>query len=546
VAGLKPSLLHQLERVYWRRSDPALLLSPGLAESLCAFTAQTGRQMGLLVDRKGHVDAVIVGDAHKIELPDVGRLRAGAGGRLRGVRLVHTHPGGEDLTRDDLADLKRLRLDLCAAVTLGARGEVGEVRLAHLVPQDGSGDDWKILPWSRLDEVRGVDRLIADLEAEFARRAAPQKVTARPGALDGAILVHVSSLKPHQIASRMDELGELARSAGVEVLDTVVQRRPQPDPKYVIGRGKVEELNHRALQNGAGLIIFDHNLSPAQVRAVNAATELKVIDRSQLILDIFAQRARSRDGKLQVELAQLRYALPRLGERDDALSRLTGGIGGRGPGETKLEVSRRRARERIHRLEKQVKELARQREVRRARRQAREVPVVAIVGYTNAGKSTLLNTLTGASVDAEDKLFATLDPTSRRIHVPGRRELVLTDTVGFLRDLPKDLVAAFKATLEELRDADLLLHVVDASDDECEDKALAVEKILGELELAHIPRVLLLNKCDLVAADDAQARAARLGGLAVSARSKSSLGPILARVEEALAQAPSPVAESPA
>jgi GTP-binding protein HflX len=457
------------------------------------------------------------------------------------VRLVHTHPGGEDLTRDDLADLKRLRLDLCAAITLTPEGEPAEVRIAHLVAQDGSGDDWKILPWTRLDQVRGVDRLVADLEADLARRSVPQK-RARAG-VEGAILVHVSGLKQHEVDSRMEELAELASSAGVEVLDTIVQRRPHPDPKYVIGKGKVEELNHLAMQNGAGMLIFDHNLSPAQVRSLGAATELKVIDRSQLILDIFAQRARTRDGKLQVELAQLRYALPRLGEKDDALSRLTGGIGGRGPGETKLEVSKRRARERVHRLEKQVKELARQREVRRARRQDRSVPVVAIVGYTNAGKSTLLNTLTGATVDAEDKLFATLDPTSRRIHVPGGRELVFTDTVGFLRDLPKDLVAAFKATLEELRDADVLLHVVDAADPEYELKTVAVEKLLGELELGTIPRVLLHNKIDLLNPEEVRDRAARAGALPISARLKSVLAPLLERIDVALRQPPVVAAE---
>ena len=297
-----------------------------------------------------------------------------------------------------------------------------------------------------------------------------------------------------QAEASLAELRELARTAGVEVLDSVLQMRREPDPRYLIGRGKLEELNLRAMQLGADLLIFDRNLSPSQAAHIAEETSLKVLDRTQLILDIFAQRAQSADGKLQVELAQLKYLLPRLAQSDDSLSRLAGGIGGRGPGETKLEIDRRRVRDRIAHLERRIEHLSRERQVRRGRRERRELPVISIVGYTNAGKSTLLNALTHSEVLAEDKLFATLDPTSRRLRFPEEREVIITDTVGFIRDLPQDLVAAFRATLEELDDADLLLHVVDASDPAHDAQVEAVEQILETLGLLSKPRILVWNK----------------------------------------------------
>jgi GTP-binding protein HflX len=309
--------------------------------------------------------------------------------------------------------------------------------------------------------------------------------------------------------------------------------RDHPDPKFVLGRGKLEDTVLRALQLDASLLIFDRELSPAQAAAISKISDLRVIDRTQLILDIFAQRAQSVDGKLQVELAQTRYLLPRLGTKDDSLSRLTGGIGGRGPGETKLEVGRRRARERISALEMRLKRSARQREQRRALRDRRGVPVLAIVGYTNAGKSTLLNALTGSDVLAEDKLFATLDPTTRRLIVGGR-QVVATDTVGFIRDLPKDLFAAFRATFEEASDADLLLQVVDVADPACEDHLRTTDALLRELGLSALPRLLLLNKSDLIAADQAEHIAARHGGLLLCAREPQSLERLRAEIAREL------------
>ena len=365
---------------------------------------------------------------------------------------------------------------------------------------------------------------MGDLEAEFARRARARVVKSK----DRAILVHVGDKTRGPEALReaeesMRELRELARTAGVETADAVIQMRAHIDPRLVMGKGKLEEVVVRAIELDADVLVFDRELSPAQASAIAKLTDLKVIDRTQLILDIFAQRAEGRDGKLQVELAQLKYAMPRLGQKDDSLSRLTGGIGGRGPGETKLEIGRRRAKERVTHLEHQLKQLGKQRRAAPAQAHARtDVPTVAIVGYTNAGKSTLLNALTGADVFAEDKLFATLDTRSRTLRCGwagwGEREVVLTDTVGFIRNLPKDLFAAFRATFEEAADADLLLHVVDASDDALDEHVRTVLRVLEELELVGDSAPARLQQ-DRRARADAPARPApRVPGRGVRER----------------------------
>ena len=281
----------------------------------------------------------------------------------------------------------------------------------------------------------------------------------------------------------------------------LVQKRAKLDPRFLLGKGKIDELVIATLQHGADMIIFNQSLTPAQVRSVAAATDLKILDRTQLILDIFARRASSREGKLQVELAQLRYMLPRLTEMDTALSRLTGGIGGRGPGETKLEVDRRRARDRIARLEREIEHVRRKRGVRRKQRLERGLPIVSLLGYTNAGKSTLLNRLTGSEVAAGSRMFETLDPTNRRLRVPVEQEVLLADTVGFIRDLPPDLVNAFRATLEEIENSALILHVVDGSDDRYRERMEAVEAILEQLHLDAIPRLVVFNKVDRLAGD---------------------------------------------
>jgi GTP-binding protein HflX len=520
-----------LERVYRRRVAPAEIVSPELGVFLCEISHEIERQVGVLIDRRGTVAAVVVGDAARLELPDLGRFRAGRG-RFRGLRLVHTHLRGEPLTRDDLTDLTNLRLDLVAAIDAGGAGRGAELHAAHLLPPNPEGRLWRVDPPRPLAAL-GVDfvALITSLEAEFAR------LTDRARAQDGrpaALCVHVAiGRAASESEARIAELRELCRTAGVQILDLIQQRRPAADPRMLLGRGKLEEVVLRAMQLGAELLIFDPDLTPSQARAISDHTELKVIDRTMLILDIFAQRAKSRDGKLQVELAQLRYTLPRLVEKNTMMSRLTGGIGGRGPGETKLEINRRRARERIGRLDDQIQALGRRRGLRRALRTERAVPVIAIVGYTNAGKSTLLNTLTAGDVLVEDKLFATLDPTSRRLRFPREREVVLTDTVGFIRDLPRELVNAFRATLEELEDADLLVHLVDAADPAYEAHITAVERILADLGLAATPRLLVFNKADVRPVEAAE-RAAQHRALAISATRPATTRALLAAIEERL------------
>jgi GTP-binding protein HflX len=523
--GLKPSQLHALRRTYRRRSDAHSIVSPELARHLCEVSLETGRQIGVLLDRKGDVQSVIVGDARKLELPDVGRGRAGES-RLRGLRLVHTHLHGEPLTRDDHTDLALLRLDLVAALEVRGDGLPGKVHFAHLLPENPQGAMWKD------EEAAGVHALSYDalagalaLEEEFARARALR----RTSGAERAILVGFggkSRSRPRAEAS-LEELRELARTAGVEILEATLQLRRDPDPRYLIGKGKLEDIVLRSMQRMATMIVFDAELSPSQARHIAEATSLKILDRTQLILDIFAQRAQSADGKLQVELAQLKYLYPRLVGRDDSLSRLAGGIGGRGPGETKLEIDRRRVRDRITALERRIEALGADRHLRRKQRNARGLPVLSIVGYTNAGKSTLLNALTASRVLAEDKLFATLDPTSRRLRFPRDREVIVTDTVGFIRDLPPDLVNAFRATLEELGDADLLLHVVDVSDPRHEEQIEAVEAILGELGLAEKRRVLVMNKVDRLPAGEGATVAHRRDAIPVSAVTRDGIPDLL-------------------
>jgi GTP-binding protein HflX len=534
TSGLSPSEVKGLERLYERVVPMQELVTNEVARDLAQLTHSTGRQVGILVDRSGRIQWVIIGDASKLMLPDVGRLR-GAEGRLRGLRLIHTHLRNEPLTRDDIVDLTRLRLDLIVAVCLAPEGTPMTVYWGHNTPVDDGhpGDPYTTfgpLPYAKAHA--NPEQLVANLESEFARLRKSRTHAAKDGR---AILIHVADKKHTAgIEASMRELSELARTAGVDVADTVIQVRDSIDPKFILGKGKLDDVVIRAMQLDAEVLIFDRNLSPSQIAAISRVTDLKVIDRTQLILDIFAQRAESADGKLQVELAQMKYLLPRLSQKDDALSRLTGGIGGRGPGETKLEVGKRRARERIQNLEARLKTLGKQREQRRSRRHRRGVPIVAIVGYTNAGKSTLLNTLTDSDVIAENKLFATLDTRSRRIRFPEEREVIITDTVGFIRDLPKDLFTAFRATFEEAQDADLLLHVVDASDPSHEEHVKTTEKLLAELELDRMKRLLVYNKADRVDPGVIESLCARHDAVAVTAFDRATLRPLLERLGEIL------------
>ncbi len=485
-----------------------------------------------MIDRRGRITHVIVGDAHQLFIPDLRRHRAGTG-RFRGLRLIHTHLRGEGLSRDDLTDLALLRLDAMVVLQVQPDGLPGWAEVATLDPKASrdAGEPWTI---ERIRSIHEWDtdylQFITELEGLFSRADATRRV---PGA-EGAIVIGVTTGDAPSAQASLDELTRLAHTAGLDPMDRFLQVRKKLDGRFVMGKGKLFEVLVRAMQLGANCLVFDRELSPSQLRNIATETELKVLDRTQLILDIFAQRAKTREGKLQVELAQLRYRKPRLAIMPTAMSRLTGGIGGRGPGETKLEINRRRADERTTRLEKQLKKLGRDRSLRRNRRRRVGLPQVSIVGYTNAGKSTLLNRMTRSKVDAEDKLFATLDPTSRRMRFPEEREVILTDTVGFIRQLPKDLVHAFRSTLEEVSEADLLVEVVDASSPEMETHLGEVEETLAELGCTDTPVIRVLNKIDAVDPALWSALKDRYSGFLVSAHKGDGLKELLIEIERTL------------
>jgi GTP-binding protein HflX len=550
IAGLKPSIIRSLEKLYRRKVPPQSIITSELAHELAYLSYQINRQVGLLINRKGDIDFVVVGSYNRIEIPELHGYRDHQA-RLKGLRFIHTHLVKKDqssgLDQDDLIDLAFLRLDLIGAQEVYEDGRVGRIHIAHILPSpefySASLDDEvkrlfyffkPVFPW---DLRENFQELIRNLEEEFERVSGAQALHEKE---DRAILIFVREPGDLDWENKLAELKELARTAGVKVVGEVVQRRAQIDPRYVIGKGKLLEVLIECLRKRANLLIFDRELTPSQVRALNEATDLRVIDRTQLILDIFAQRAKSREGKIQVEIAQLRYALPRLRAKDDAFSRLTGGIGGRGPGETKLEVDKHRIRDRIARLKQELESISEERALRRKRRKKLNFKVVALIGYTNAGKTTLLNRLSHSDYLAEDKLFATLDPVTKAVRTPSGKVFLLTDTVGFIRELPEELKKAFKATLEELYSADLLLHIVDASSPDLENQVKSVEAILDEMELRHIPRIVAFNKIDLLEDLDPFQQATvkslmeELDGVPISALTGFNVELLLKRIEENL------------
>ncbi len=518
-----------MERIGQKRVQRDKIINPEMARALCQLSFELNRQLGLLVHRSGKIESIVVGDYSQIMLPQLGNVRA-SGGRLRGLRLVHTHLANEDISDEDLMDLLFLRLDLMSVIKVDPEGLPGKMYSAHLLPRVVDEKNWAFLnPVHPANQVESFEELIETIEREFGLGGKTGSLVDRGE--DRAILISVTTEQKRQAEDSLAELVELARSDNIIILDTVLQRRNRVNPRLIIGKGKLADIMIRALQLDANLLIFNQELNPSQIRSITNFSDLRVIDRTQLILDIFAHRAMSREGKLQVEMAQLKYMLPRLSSRDDALSRLTGGIGARGPGETKLEIDRRRINDRLALLAKELKQVSDERYRRRAKRRKKELPVLSLVGYTNAGKSTLLNTLTRSAIVAENKLFATLDPTSRRLRFPTEMEVIITDTVGFIRNLPADLLQAFMATLEELKEADLLVHVVDVSNSRFREQMAVVEQILKDLELGTIPVLTLFNKIDQVEDRGLIQQLIGKEGLTISALHPETLTDFVAQAE---------------
>ena len=525
TANIRESMLKRLEAIYGMRVGHDVFLSEELAAELIEASHLLKREIAVSLGRDGSVLDVSVGDAAAVQFPQLHLLRRET--RLSGVRCIHTHPKGTpELSGIDINTLKTSRLDAMCAIGIGDNGECTGVQAALIAPDGKSIETYvagprDALPLSGLmKRIRETDGAL--MKADVPIFKAPEEERA----------VLVGRFEDTDGADSLSELAELAKTAGARVLCAQTQTRAQVDPAYYIGKGKVGELVHICHDLEATMCIVDDELSGSQIRNLEEALGVKVIDRTALILDIFAGRAQSSEGRMQVELAQLKYRLPRLQGMGPQYSRQTGGIGTRGPGEKKLEIDRRRIRRRIHELQTQIAQMKDQRLLRRGKREKRGVPVVALVGYTNAGKSTLFNALSNSGVLVEDKLFATLDPTTRRIPLPSEQPVLITDTVGFIHKLPHDLVDAFRSTLEEAVHAQLILHVVDAASPQCHAQMRVADEVLKSLNVKDTPIITVYNKMDAIG--DAFMPKENGQSVLVSALNKKGLDALLQRMEDIL------------
>ena len=499
--NIKAGTVAELEALYELEIPSGQIITREAAEKMLALTEALGREVAIYVNRKGNVQRVSVGDDATVELPDV-KQRSNI--RLSGIRCIHTHPSSDTrLSGPDISSLKSMRFD--CMVAMGRKNGKIYASMGYLSGDTTEEGDYivhgtKEIPLKELNAIDLV-QLVVMINHQLGKKQL-KNTDEQP---EKAILAGVSfNNRPYgwTAEASLAELEGLAETAGAQVVAKIVQNKDKPDNAFFLGRGKVDEIAMLAQNTEADLLIIDDEISPSQQRNLELNTGLRVVDRTALILDIFAQRAQSAAGKLQVELAQLKYNLPRLGGQGLILSRLGGGIGTRGPGETKLEMDRRRIHSRIHELEEKIEKLKQQRQLHRKQRSHSKLASAALVGYTNAGKSTILNALSDAEVLAEDKLFATLDPTTRLVNLAENQQILLTDTVGFIQKLPHTLVSAFQATLEETTEADLLIHVVDASEPNYELQIKAVVNVLEEIGAKEKPAIFVFNKADRLVTDD--------------------------------------------
>lgn len=502
IKGIRDSVIAELQKLYDMQSPQ--LVSQELAVKLADITEYINREISVYITRSGQIIEIAVGDNATVELPSFSGRRGA--GRLSGIRCIHTHPGGNPyLSGVDISALKNNKYDAMVAIGVVSPDFTKSELTFGLITGIDSNENYTAEcygPYS-IEDAENINfvNTVSTIERILDKqtRTASLQVMSERAILIGMEWGRNDSL--WTVDDSLEELKQLADTAGATVIKKFIQKRPKPDPAFFIGRGKVQELALYAQQENIDLCIFDDELSPAQQRNIESVMGIRILDRTALILDIFAQRARTNEGKLQVELAQLQYTLPRIMGKGLMLSRLGGGIGTRGPGETKLEVDRRRIRDRIAFIKDQIEKVKAVRSLHRSKRKKNNVFEVSLVGYTNAGKSTLLNTLTNSDIYAKDQLFATLDPTTRQLTLPNKQEIIITDTVGFIQRLPHQLIAAFRSTLEVVTEADLLVHVIDVSHELYKEQAAAVHEVLKEIGAETKPVITVYNKIDKLPPD---------------------------------------------